>query len=389
MRIAFHAPMKPPDHPVASGDRRMARGFMRLLGHLGHDVRLACHLRSFDRNGDAHRQLRLAKLGADLSSRLATRLARSWQPDLWFTYHCYHKAPDLLGPSVAERLGLPYVVAEPSFAKRRAHGPWALGHAASLRALSRADLLLPMTRIDARGIAMAGPRIKGVIQRLPPFIDTFPFRQARIMRDTHRQVLADRFRLDPSAIWLLTVAMMRDDAKKHSYMQLAESLARLTAWPWQLLVVGDGPAAPLVQAALAALGEDRIRFTGALPEHELPPFYAASDLFVWPAVNEAYGMVFLEAQASGLPVVAGRGIGVADVVVHRRTGLLSASDDPPGFTQSIMTLLDEPERRMALGAAAARHVERTHSDAAAAAILETSISLAAARRVRREETGGR
>ena len=41
MRIAFYAPMKPPDHPLPSGDRRMARAFMDLLASLGHEVDLA------------------------------------------------------------------------------------------------------------------------------------------------------------------------------------------------------------------------------------------------------------------------------------------------------------------------------------------------------------
>ena len=368
----------------------MGQGFARVLERLGHDVRVACRLRSFDRSGDQLHQLRLAHGAAHLSQRLASRLSKGWVPDLWFTYHCYHKAPDLLGPTVAERLGIPYVVAEPSFARRRREGPWAVGHAASIRALSRADLLLPMTKVDLRGLHAAGSRIKGVVQRLPPFLDTAPYRQAHARRFAHRSEVATSFGLDPSAVWLLTVAMMRDDdAKRSSYLQLADALSRLTAWPWQLLVVGDGPAGPLIRSAFAALGEDRVRFTGTMPESALPPIYAASDMFVWPALNEAYGMVFLEAQAAGLPVVAGRGTGVSDVVLHRRTGLLATGGDAVAFANSVMILLDEPERRSTMGQAGIRHVERVHSEAAAAQTLGSALSLAVARRLRREETGER
>ena len=390
MKIAFYAPMKPPDHPVPSGDRRMAQGFLRVLERLGHDVRVACRLRSFDRSGDQLHQFRLAHTAAHLSQRLARRLAKDWVPDLWFTYHCYHKAPDLLGPTVSERLGIPYVVAEPSFARRRREGPWAVGHAGSIRALSRADLLLPMTKVDLRGLHAAGSRIKGLVQRMPPFLDTAPYRKAHRDRFARRAAIAAGYGLDPSAIWLLTVAMMRDDdAKRSSYLQLADALSRLTAWPWQLLVVGDGPAGPLVRSAFSALGDERIRFTGILPEDQLPSIYAASDLFVWPALNEAYGMVFLEAQAAGLPVVAGRGTGVSDVVLHRRTGLLATGGDAVAFANSMMILLDEPERRASLGQAGIRHVERVHSDAAAGQNLGNALSLAVARRLRREETGER
>ncbi len=125
MRIAFYAPMKPPDHAVPSGDRRMARQLMQALRTAGHDVRLASRLRSWEGRGDPERQARIRTEAA----RGVRRLIARWRdaadrPDLWFTYHLYHKAPDLLGPPVARALGLPYVVAEASYAAKQAGGPW-------------------------------------------------------------------------------------------------------------------------------------------------------------------------------------------------------------------------------------------------------------------------
>ena len=151
MRVAFYAPLKSPDHPVPSGDRRMARAFLALLQDLGHETVLASRFRSLDRTGDPERQRRLAALGA----RLAARYRGS--PQLWFTYHLYHKAPDHLGPAVSRRLGIPYVVAEASVARRRAEGPWAAGYAASLEALAAADLVLAMTRVRSRGPRLRRP----------------------------------------------------------------------------------------------------------------------------------------------------------------------------------------------------------------------------------------
>ena len=138
MRVAFYAPLKPPDHPVPSGDRRMARAFVRLLESLGHEVELVSRFRSYDRAGDPMRQQRLLVLGQRLAARLVRRFAPH-PPDLWFTYHLYHKAPDHLGPAVATRLGIPYIAAEASLARRRAQGSWAVGYAASLRTLEQAD----------------------------------------------------------------------------------------------------------------------------------------------------------------------------------------------------------------------------------------------------------
>ena len=57
MKIAFYAPMKPPDHPVPSGDRTMARLLVRALETAGHEVRLACRLRSRDPRGEPSRQV--------------------------------------------------------------------------------------------------------------------------------------------------------------------------------------------------------------------------------------------------------------------------------------------------------------------------------------------
>ena len=137
MRIAFYAPLKAPTHPVPSGDRRMARLLMAALEAAGHEVTLACTLRSWDDGRRPGRAERLAALGARCADRLTARW-RGTPPDLWFTYHLYHKAPDWIGPAVSRRFGIPYVVAEASHAPKRAAGPWAAGHAAAEAAIRRA-----------------------------------------------------------------------------------------------------------------------------------------------------------------------------------------------------------------------------------------------------------
>ena len=60
MNVAFYAPLKAVDHPVPSGDREMARAFMTLLNGLGHDVRVASRLRSFDKAGSQAFQQHIA-----------------------------------------------------------------------------------------------------------------------------------------------------------------------------------------------------------------------------------------------------------------------------------------------------------------------------------------
>src|SRR5690606_22702559 len=101
MRIAFYAPMKPPDHATPSGDVRVARLLIAALRRAGNRVELASRLRSWEGTGDARRQARIAALGARNARRLVARYRRApagARPDLWFTYHLYHKAPDWIGP---------------------------------------------------------------------------------------------------------------------------------------------------------------------------------------------------------------------------------------------------------------------------------------------------
>jgi glycosyltransferase involved in cell wall biosynthesis len=371
MRIAFHAPLKPPDHPVPSGDRRMARAFMALLAGLGHEVELAGHFRSYDRTGDALRQERLGRVGGKLAQRLVRHYrARppERRPGLWFTYHLYHKAPDWLGPVVSAALGIPYVVAEASVSPRQVAGPWACGHAASRAAIAGADLVLAMTEKDRAGLAAVVATER--LALFPPFLDTAPFATAALVRDACRARIGAAFGLDAGQPWLLAVAMMRADVKQLSYALLAQALEALGDRSWQLLVVGDGPARGAVEARFAPLGAGRVRFLGEVPPEALPAVYAACDLHIWPACSEAYGMALLEAQAAGLPVVAGAEGGVADIVADGSTGILTAPRDPGTFAAAVRLLLDDPERRRVMGLAAGARAAARHDLAAARARLK-------------------
>ena len=110
MNVLFLAPLKAPDHPEPSGDREMARLIMRALEGAGARVCLASRLRMLDRTGDPARALALADQARGEAEALVARqraLPRADRADLVFTYHVHYKAPDVLGPDVAQALGLP------------------------------------------------------------------------------------------------------------------------------------------------------------------------------------------------------------------------------------------------------------------------------------------
>jgi len=363
MRIAFYAPLKPAGHPTPSGDRRVARLFLDALRRAGHQPIVASRLRSYDGAGDRPHQARLATI----ARATAVRLLRRWReepdaaPELWLTYHLYYKAPDWLGPTISAALGIPYVIAEASYAPKRAGGSWEIGHRAVAEALRRADAVLGLNPADRECVL---PLLQGP-QRwfaLSPFLDArrYGLRPARPPSSP----------LGPPR--LIAVAMMRAGDKLASYRLLGSALARLLDLPWSLEIVGDGAARAEVESALAPLGS-RVSYRGALGEAAIAEALAAADLFVWPALNEAFGMALLEAQASGVAVVAGRSGGVAGIVVSGETGLLVPPGDTAAFAAAVRRLILDGEACAAMGTAARVKVEREHDLPVAAARLAAAI----------------
>jgi glycosyltransferase involved in cell wall biosynthesis len=167
--------------------------------------------------------------------------------------------------------------------------------------------------------------------------------------------------------------MMRRGDKLASYRLLAAALARLTDHDWSLDIIGDGEARGAVRAEFAAFGP-RISWRGALGESGVAAALADADLFVWPAIGEAFGMALLEAQASGLPVVAGASGGVSGIVADGKTGILVPPGDPVAFAAALSSLLRDPDRRMAMGMAARVRVLRDHDLAVAASRLRAILA---------------
>jgi glycosyltransferase involved in cell wall biosynthesis len=365
MRIAFYAPLKPPTHAVPSGDRRVAGLLMDALERSADHIELVSTFRSFDADGDGARQEALRSQGA----MLAERLVQGWRaappelrPTLWFTYHVYYKAPDWLGPAISTALGIPYVIAEASYAEKRAGGPWALGHEAAAEAIAHARLVLSPSRDDVAGLEALLPKER--IVHFPPFLDAAPYRVKPKERAAYRATLARERALDPAVPWIVVAAMMRAGDKVASYRALADSLSGLVDLPWRLVIAGDGSGRAEVEAALERAVPGRACFLGTLEARQLASTYAACDLYAWPAVNEAYGMSLLEAQAAGVPVVSVATRGVPDVVLDGRTGMLAKNTATlPEALRALLT--DRPRReKMAKEAAAFIHGERS-LDAAA------------------------
>lgn len=347
-RVAFYAPLKHSDHPTPSGDRTIARLMLAALHAAGFAPVVASTLRSLDLAGDPRVQTRL-RVEAEAE---IVRLAAAPPPALWFTYHCHYKAPDLLGPALAAHWAIPYVVAEPSHSPARLTGPWAGFAKAGAAALQAADRLFWTTPRDRAALAaLVGD---GPLVPLPAFLDPGPEPAPKAPGEC--------------PLRLLTVAMMRPGDKLASYTALAEALPHVHA-PFTLDIIGDGPAASQVHALFAGLP---VRWHGAIHDPaRLRAACEAADLLVWPGLGEGVGMLWLEAQAAGLPCLAMDGPAQA-AILHPALPR-TPPGDPRAFAAAIDAAAADRSALAALGLAARRHVVAHHSLTAAAQTLRATL----------------
>ncbi|HEX6538236.1 MAG TPA: glycosyltransferase family 4 protein [Candidatus Dormibacteraeota bacterium] len=120
----------------------------------------------------------------------------------------------------------------------------------------------------------------------------------------------------------------------------------------RLVVVGDGPMRWGYERQCEALGIPDVTFHGHVSADMIPRFYASADVFCSPATGgESFGIVLLEAMASGVPVVASAIPGFSQVVSDGVDGLLAPPKEPAAFAVALRSLLDDDARRLAMGRA--------------------------------------
>jgi D-inositol-3-phosphate glycosyltransferase len=113
---------------------------------------------------------------------------------------------------------------------------------------------------------------------------------------------------------------------------------------------GDESEKERLKAVAASVGvRDRVDFLGSVAQHELPYFYAAADACVMPSYSESFGLVALEAQACGCPVVASGVSGLRSVVRDDVSGYLIDGHDPAEYAERIGRLLADPELAQQMG----------------------------------------
>jgi len=278
------------------------------------------------------------------------RVVRLVRPEVIFSFNCglQHVAS---GAALRRLSRIPYVV--------YIHGedlpePGRLLKKDRLRLplLRRADLILTNSEFSRRRLeALGGGAGKAKVISAGVGTELFtPGDGAEMKRDLG-------FGADDPV--LLTVGRL-DFRKGHDRVIAALPLL-LSEFPAvRYVIVGEGPE----REKLGALAREkdvagRVRFEGFQPDERLPAYYRACDVFVMPNRTlendvEGFGLVFLEANSCGKPVVGGRSGGAAEAVLHGATGFLVEPDDLHGLVQTLRKLLGDSALRRGMGLAGRR-----------------------------------
>jgi len=288
--------------------------------------------------------------------RATAALAREVRADtVWFAA----AAPlGLLAPGLRRRTGITRAVAS-------THGHevgWARlpGARRLLRAVG--DGLDAVTYLGAytreRLAPALGPHPELV--RLPGGVDTEVFGPDGDARAATRR----RLGLDADTPVVLCVSRLVARKGQESLVRALPALRRRVPGT-TLLLVGGGPDRDRLHALAAGLGVgSSVRITGSVPWGELPAYYTAGDVFAMPCRTrragtdvEGLGIVYLEASATGLPVVAGDSGGAPDAVREAETGWVVAGGDQDALERRVGDLLADPHGARRMGAAGRRWVQ--------------------------------
>jgi len=351
LRICFYTPFKPLNHPHPSGDLVTATGIFDFLAQNGHQVFPTSNLRC---RWIYWRPWLWA--GVLTERRRMVRTFYERNVDLWFTYHSYYKAPDLLGPAVAGKLDIPYVIFQGIYStKRRRRLITRPGFYLNRSVLRRADHVFVNKSVDLINLKRLLPddRLTYVAPGIMPAEFAFD-------GDARRELREQWHAGDTPVIF--SAAMFRQDVKTEGLTWVIRACGELLrqGLDFQLVIAGDGVARKKLELLAGEQVPGRVLFAGKIPRAKMFRYYSAADLFVFPGIRESLGLVYLEAQSCGLPVVAFHNAGVPEAVQDGKTGILVPMFAMEPFADAVKRLLSDENLRKQMGLAAKSYVREFH-----------------------------
>ncbi len=214
---------------------------------------------------------------------------------------------------------------------------WDIQHPSYRAALAAADRVIAVSHHTRHRVLAQGYLCPERVSVLPNAFDPSRFRL-----QPKPPALLQRHSLNPEQPVLLTVTRLQRCAQYKGYDAILEALPvlRQQISGLRYVLVGKGDDLPRIQAKVQSLGlQDCVILTGFIPDAELPDYYSLCDVFAMPSKGEGFGIVYLEALASGKPVLAGNQDGAVDPLNHGELGCLIDPDDPAALIQTLGQLL--------------------------------------------------
>jgi len=351
MHILFYAPFKPLGHGHPSGDLVTASEIVGYLVSRGHKVIPASNLRC---RWIFWKPWLWPKLLVE--SRRTVRRFCQKNVDLWLTYHSYYKAPDLLGPRASQKMQIPYAIFQGIYStKRRRELKTLPGFYLNKSALCAARHIFVNKTVDRINLErlISEERISYVAPGIHPAAFNFD--------DEARQTLRREWDAGDDPL-VFSAAMFRADVKTEGLTWVIRACGDLLrrGSRLRLVIAGDGKQRGRLKRLAGEQLGDRVIFVGKIPRDNMYRYYSACDLFVFPGIRESLGLVFLEAQSCGLPVVAFDNAGVPEAVKDGITGSLVPMYAAKSFADAIERLLTDSELRRRMGRAARTYVRQHH-----------------------------
>ena len=376
MRIFFYPPFKPLGHPNPSGDLVIATGLYNYLKAQGHQIWQANTLRTRWIYWKPWNWPRIL-----CAQNRSTKEVARVKPDLWLTYHSYYKAPDLIGPTIYQRTKVPYVIFQGIYSSKRKRKLKTLpGYILNKKALLTARHVFTNRKADLINLRRILPdqRVSYVTPGIKP--EDFVF------DEKGRAELRRSWGVGDRPI-ILSAAMFRPGVKTQGLLWVIRACGDLfrQGLQFNLVIAGDGREKGTLERYASDQLPGMVRFVGKIPREQMARFYSAGDIFVFPGFRETLGMVFLEAQSCGLPVVACANGGIAEVVQDGNSGILVPMNAFSAFVEAINRLLKDRDLLRQMGKSASAYVRRKHDLKENYAIIEEAIECI----IRRKHIGDR
>jgi len=253
-------------------------------------------------------------------------------------------------------LNIPYVIFQGIYAtkRRRKYKTWP-GFYFNTATLLAADHVFTNKKVDLLNLKRLLPddRVTYVAPGIKPNEFTF---DGEARDELRRQWCAD------SQPVIFSAAMFRPDVKTRGLEWVIRACGELwrKGHQFQLVIAGDGKERKALENLAAEQVPGRVRFVGKISRPELYRYYSAADLFVFPGIGESLGLVFLEAQACGIPVVAFDNAGVPEAVLNQHSGFLVPSGEMEPFVDAVERLLSDKGLRRQMGQRASAYVSDCH-----------------------------